>query len=188
MNIGARNIGACLENRFRDLFGYKPFPVVNGYLIKPGANLAEANLSRALIPLANLREANLRGANLRGANIQWGDLIGADLRGADLRGALLGGTWLGAAKLHGADLRGAWLRGAWLGDIRDALVSGATLAKFVNDGRGRQIQVAKREVVLRNFSDLPSQRAKQEGRFDQWIKRDRSGEGPAAITRPAVNP
>ena len=81
------------------------------------------------------------------------------------------------ANLRGTHLDGAALDETKLGDIRDAFVSGA---KVVN-GRGREIEI-------RNFSDLPSRVAKKEGHFDQWIKRDRSGEGPAAITRPAVNP
>ena len=48
--------------------------IINGYEIKPGANLSGADLSGA-----NLRGADLSGANLRGAN-----LSGANLRGAVL--------------------------------------------------------------------------------------------------------
>lgn len=48
--------------------------VVNGYIIKPGANLRGANLWRADLRDANLRDSNLLDSNLRGA----------DLRGADL--------------------------------------------------------------------------------------------------------
>jgi len=48
--------------------------IINGYEIKPYANLRNANLRNA-----NLRNADLRGANLRGAY-----LVDADLRGADL--------------------------------------------------------------------------------------------------------
>ena len=47
---------------------------VNGYKIKPGANLEGADL----------RDANLSDANLSGAN-----LISADLRGAKLTGAIM---------------------------------------------------------------------------------------------------
>lgn len=60
---------------------------VNGYTIKPRANLYGANLEGADLRLADLREADLRFANLRDAN-----LTGADLRGADL----LGTSFLGA--------------------------------------------------------------------------------------------
>ena len=50
---------------------------VNGYIIKPYANLRGANL----------RSANLRSADLHGTNLRSADLRGANLRGADLRGA-----------------------------------------------------------------------------------------------------
>jgi hypothetical protein len=70
---------------------------VNGYEIKPGANLRGANL----------RDANLSYANLRDANLSY-----ANLRGADLRGASLGDAVLRGANLRYADLRDANLRGA----------------------------------------------------------------------------
>ena len=53
------------------------WPVVNGYEIKPDADLM----------YANLRGANLVGANLVGAN-----LVGADLRDANLWGARVSDT------------------------------------------------------------------------------------------------
>jgi hypothetical protein len=62
---------------------------VNGYDVRPGANL---------------RDADLRGADLRGANLKHADLLDADLQYADLRGA----------DLRDADLRGADLRDARL--------------------------------------------------------------------------
>ena len=210
MNFAAR--GASFEKSMMQQMAKKPFPVIDGHVIKPGAKLAEANLSGANLHNANLYRANLHGAdliradlhnaNLHGADLRDANLYGADLHNAnlyradlrdanlimaqliraDLQGVNLQGAYLAKANLHGAhlysaELHGADLRGAKLGDIREAFVTGA---KVVN-GRGREIE-------LRNFSDLPSQVAKKEGRFDQWIKRDRSGEGPAAITRPAVNP
>ena len=188
MNI--MKIGA-LENTLRRVTGKKPFPEVNGHVLKPGAKLEGADLRRA-----DLERVDLHGADLRGANFGRADLYRSDLRRADLSGAHLGHSILDradlrSAKLGGADLRGADLkyanlpadlRGAdlryaiRLGDIRDAFVTGARWA------------LQDREIKLRNFSDLPSRVAKKEGRFDQWITRDRSGEGPAAITRPAVNP
>ena len=75
------------------------WPMVNGYEIKPGADLMYADLMRA----------DLRGANLVHANLVHADLGGADLMRADLRGA---------------DLRGADLVGA---DLRDARVSDTTI-------------------------------------------------------------
>jgi len=42
---------------------------INGYEIKPGANLLGANLLGADLRGADLEGANLEGANLRGANL-----------------------------------------------------------------------------------------------------------------------
>ena len=75
---------------------------VNGYEIKPGANLN----------YANLRDANLCGANLYKENLRGADLCGADLCGANLYKANLRGADLCGADLHNADLRGADLRNA----------------------------------------------------------------------------
>jgi len=85
---------------------------VNGYEIKPFANLSRANLSRANLSRANLSWANLHGANLNGADLYEADLHGANLHGADLHGANLHGANLNGADLNGADLRGADLYGA----------------------------------------------------------------------------
>ena len=52
---------------------------INGYEIKPGANLWGANLEGADLWGANLRNAYLEGANLEGA----------DLEGADVTGTIL---------------------------------------------------------------------------------------------------
>ena len=192
------NFVARIEQSMRVMAGKKPFPVVNGHVIKPGANLhgsylwkndklvgadlRRANLSNSLIDEANLTRAKLNKADISNASLKKSILVGADLSGADLtntraRSANFSGADLSGADLQLTDLRGSDFHYAKLGDIRDAFVSGA---KVVN-GRGREIE-------LRNFSDLPSQKAKQAGHFDQWIKRDRTGEGPAAITRPAVKP
>jgi len=76
--------------------------VINGYEIKPFADLRGADL----------RDADLRDADLYGANLYGADLRGADLRGADLRGASLYGANLYGASLYGASLRGANLWGA----------------------------------------------------------------------------
>ena len=47
---------------------------INGYEIKPGADLSGANLS---------------GANLRYANLEGADLVGANLDGANVTGTIL---------------------------------------------------------------------------------------------------
>lgn len=88
--------------------------IVNGYEIKPGADL-----QGAYIPGANLAGANLAGANLEGANLRGADLEGADLQGANLVGANLEGanlTWadLRESNLVGANLVGANLEGTCL--------------------------------------------------------------------------
>lgn len=44
--------------------------IINGYEIKPNANLSDANLSRADLRGANLSDADLRRADLRGANLR----------------------------------------------------------------------------------------------------------------------
>ena len=77
---------------------------LNGYDIKPGANLRRSNLTLD----------NLRGANLRGAILIESALIGSDLRGADLIDTNLTGAILTGAILTGANLTGANLTGATL--------------------------------------------------------------------------
>ena len=92
---------------------------VNGYEIKPGADLEGAYLSGADLSGVSLSGADLMIANLRGA-----DLEGADLRGADLTGASLNLAVLNRADLRGADLRGADLHNAELKDaeLKDAKI------------------------------------------------------------------
>ena len=77
------------------------WPVVNGYKIKPGANLRYANLRYANLRYANLRSADLRSANLRDASLRYANLMYADLRYADLRYADLGSADLMYANLGG---------------------------------------------------------------------------------------
>ena len=64
---------------------------VNGYEIKPGANLYSASLSGANLSSADLRDANLRDANLRYADLEGADLRGAKLEGANVKGTILDG-------------------------------------------------------------------------------------------------
>ena len=75
---------------------------INGYDIKPYANLEGANLRDANLWCANLRGADLRDADLRDADLRDANLWCANLRDANLRGA----------DLRDANLRGANLRGA----------------------------------------------------------------------------
>ena len=62
---------------------------VNGYTIKPGANLTRANLKWAKLEGAKLTRAHLIRAHLIRANPSRTDLEGADLTRANLRGANL---------------------------------------------------------------------------------------------------
>ena len=116
--------------------------IINGYNIKPeadlrGAKLAGANLTDAKLERAKLAYANLTGANLTDAKLERAKLIrailtGANLTGADLtranfyranlREANLTGANLTRANLRGADLRGANLTDAnfYRADLRGA--------------------------------------------------------------------
>ena len=67
---------------------------INGYEIKPGANLRGANLEYANLRGVDLERADLRGANLVGANLEDANLVGAYLVDANLEGANLTGTIL----------------------------------------------------------------------------------------------
>ena len=69
---------------------------VNGYEIKPGANL---------------RSARLEGANLEGANLEGANLYGAVLKNANLTNANLNNANLDSANLYGATLKGATMTG-----------------------------------------------------------------------------
>ena len=61
--------------------------VVDGYTIKPGANLEGANLKGANLKGANLEGANLTCANLTNANLTNANLTNANLFGAKVEGA-----------------------------------------------------------------------------------------------------
>ena len=68
------------------------WPVVNGYEIKPGANLRNADLMGANLRDADLRNADLMDANLRDADLRNADLMDANLRNADLMDARVSDT------------------------------------------------------------------------------------------------
>lgn len=137
---------------------------VDGYDIRPGANLRGADLSGtnlrdalmngAELSGANLRDALLRGANLSSANLyraelseaelyraylSCANLCGANLSGADLRCASIGGADLSGANLIDADLRGANLRGAYLRDAQLNWQSHDILAEILRDAGHRRI-------------------------------------------------
>jgi len=104
---------------------------VNGYEIKPEANLRGAYLYGADLRGANLRRtdlsrANLRRADLRRADLREADLSGAYLYGADLSETNLRETNLYGAYLYGADLSGAYLYGA---DLSETNLTGADLSR-----------------------------------------------------------
>ena len=108
--------------------------VVNGYEIKPGANLRDANLSGADLHNAHLSNADLRGADLSHANLSGAKLNDANLSDASLVFAKLSGADLRDAKLNDANLAGANLSGANLtsanlghADLGSANLSGANL-------------------------------------------------------------
>jgi len=107
---------------------------VNGYVIKPKADLSGADLAGADLAGARLGKANLEGANLEGANLssaklkktklEGANLASANLRFADLEEADLAGACLTDAALCGANLSFAWLHRANLtrADLTDALL------------------------------------------------------------------
>ena len=101
--------------------------IINGYEIKPGADLRGADLRWTNLRWTNLSGADLRGANLSGADLRGANLLGASLIGASLIGANLSGADLSGANLRGADLRWADLRGAYLSgaNLSEADLSGA---------------------------------------------------------------
>jgi hypothetical protein len=88
---------------------------VNGYEIKPCADLRCANLRGANLCGANLCDADLRGADLHNANLHGANLHGANLRGADLRGADLSGC---DGLLNSAD----WLKNNFKADDKGRLI------------------------------------------------------------------
>ena len=98
---------------------------VNGYTIKPGANLEDANLADANLADANLADANLTCANLTNANLADANLTGINLFGANLTNANLTGANLTNANLTGANLKGA--RGAEF-DHFENIMSGLILS------------------------------------------------------------
>jgi uncharacterized protein YjbI with pentapeptide repeats len=113
--------------------------LVKGYLVGPGANLANGNLANGNLATADLTSAELTGADVAGAVLATADLTGVVSGGligipsslpanwsvvsgylvgpgAFLYGADLGGAKLTKADVAGANLEGAILTGATLTD------------------------------------------------------------------------
>jgi uncharacterized protein YjbI with pentapeptide repeats len=169
---GAKLTGVNLENAnlsFSDLNGVTSggvtgtpvlpigWTLLKGYLIGPGANLANADLIGANLLNSNLTSANLSNANLTGANLSNATLTNVNLEAAKLAHATLTGivsgslagvpvslpeTWktvngflvgpssnLRNADLSSADLRGLDLTGADFrgANLRFANLNGAKL-------------------------------------------------------------
>ncbi len=85
--------------------------VINGYTIKPHADLSVCDLSGCDLSGCDLRGCDLSGADLRFASLSGCDLSGANLRGCDLSGCDLRGCDLSGASLRFASLRGAMIYG-----------------------------------------------------------------------------
>jgi hypothetical protein len=81
--------GGCFEPEYCPYLKSQNQMKINGYEIKPCANLVGANLVGA-----NLVNAKLEGADLRYANLWDADLRGANLVNAKLEGANITGTIL----------------------------------------------------------------------------------------------
>ena len=181
MNIGA------LENGLRQIQSKLKIAGMAKDVYNPNARMPFSVMRNRSFDMAVFRNSNLVGSDLTGSRLIRTQMEGANLSGAKFKNTVIKNSDFRNSNLYGADFKGSheygsdfrWadLRNARLPDMRDSWITGA---KVVN-GRDRVIR-------LREFHELPSQRAKKEGHFDQWITRDRSGEGPAAITRPAVNP
>ena len=111
--------------------------IVHGYLIGPGANLANAALQGAHLTGANFSNSNLSGTNLKGATmsgVRSGNVTGTPsalptnwkLRGGYLigPGANLVSADLASENLLAVNLSGANLTGATLTGVRSGLIVG----------------------------------------------------------------
>jgi len=134
---------------------------VNGYEIKPKANLSGtdlfgADLSRANLFWADLSGANLSGTDLFGADLSRADLTGANLTGANLSGADLSGANLFRANLSGADLSGANLSEANLSgaDLFGANLSGAIGLKNQSNWLKENFKTTKNGIIV--YKDVMS--------------------------------
>ena len=79
-----------------------PYRVLNGYILGPSVNLADAQLANADLANAQLNSADLTRANLRGANLNGADLTNAGLNDTSLTGADLTGANINNTQFIGA--------------------------------------------------------------------------------------
>jgi len=102
---------------------------VNGYEIKPNANLQGANLSNTDLNGTDLTYANLQGAILTGVNLAGAILTGVNLSNVNLEGANLAGDNLKDANLSNANLEGTNLQGVnlWGANLSNTNLKGANL-------------------------------------------------------------
>lgn len=109
---------------------------VNGYEIKPNADLEGADLESADLEGANLNGANLKNANLESANLISANLNNANLDSANLDDASLDGATLINATLENTLLRGAKLVGSSLtnANLKNADLN---LAELINSELNR---------------------------------------------------
>lgn len=87
----------------------KKYPVVNGYEIRPGADLSNADLRRSDLSNMDLRgikfyKANLAGCNLKNSNFAGCNMDYANLSSTDLTRTNFEGCNLAAARFDGADI------------------------------------------------------------------------------------
>jgi uncharacterized protein YjbI with pentapeptide repeats len=85
--------------------------IINGYLVGPKANLANANLSGQPLSNLDLSGADLSNANLASSNLTNAKLVGAKLNNANLTWADLSNTDFTGADLTGVDLSAAYVSG-----------------------------------------------------------------------------
>jgi uncharacterized protein YjbI with pentapeptide repeats len=89
--------------------------LIDGYLVTPGARLANADLANADLVATNLSETTFTGANLSNADLHGSGGSQTNFTGADLRGAdLTDSQFTIVSNFGGADLSGADLTGAVL--------------------------------------------------------------------------
>lgn len=129
--------------------------IVNGYEIRPGANLESANLRGVINEFGEKNDIDLRGADLRQAIFRYSHLRDVDLRGAKLRGAIFGNaSFEENVNLGGADLRGAIFRNA---DLRGANLEGTDLRGANLEGAKIPIEALRTAYVDRTTKGLPQE-------------------------------
>ncbi len=140
---------------------------VNGYEIRPAANLRGANLEGANLSGARLTGANLEGANLSGARLTGSYLTRASLTGANMRGADLSDALMRGANLRGADLSDANLVGA-LWDVSTIWPDGYTPPKTEvgkSEPQDSESETSEIDLLKQQLSELKKMTAAQQNQF-----------------------